>query len=119
MGSALEPGSGAGVDRRLVSHPARRRRRPRGHAGPTSLVLRLHPRGPMKPFTCRFCAAPLQHTFADLGMSPLANSYVPAERANAMEPFYPLHAYVCGECFLVQLGEFESPEHIFSDYAYF
>src|SRR4051794_22071618 len=69
--------------------------------------------------TCRFCAAPLQATFVDLGMSPLANSYVPPERANAMEPFYPLHALVCSRCFLVQLGEFESPEHIFSDYAYF
>jgi SAM-dependent methyltransferase len=69
--------------------------------------------------TCRFCAAPLEATFADLGMSPLANSYVAPERANAMEPFYPLHAYVCSRCFLVQLGEFESPEHIFSDYAYF
>jgi SAM-dependent methyltransferase len=69
--------------------------------------------------TCRFCAAPLEATFADLGMSPLANSYVPPQRANAMEPFYPLHAYVCSQCFLVQLGEFESPEHIFSDYLYF
>jgi hypothetical protein len=36
-----------------------------------------------------------------------------------MEPFYPLHAYVCGRCFLVQLEEFESPQSIFSDYAYF
>jgi len=36
-----------------------------------------------------------------------------------MEPFYPLHAYVCGECFLVQLQELETPEHIFTDYAYF
>src|SRR4051794_12842770 len=52
-------------------------------------------------------------------MSPLANSYLPAERDNAIEPFYPLHAMVCSRCFLVQLGEFESPEHIFSDYAYF
>jgi SAM-dependent methyltransferase len=68
---------------------------------------------------CRFCAAPVEATFADLGMSPLANSYIPPERAGAMEPFYPLHAYVCSRCFLVQLGEFESPEHIFSDYAYF
>ena len=73
----------------------------------------------MTTLTCRFCAAPLEATFADLGMSPLANSYVSPERANAMEPFYPLHAYTCGQCFLVQLGEFESPEHIFSDYAYF
>jgi SAM-dependent methyltransferase len=57
--------------------------------------------------------------FADLGMSPLANSYLPPERANGMEPFYPLRALVCGNCFLVQLEEFETPERIFSDYAYF
>ena len=57
--------------------------------------------------------------FADLGMSPLANSYVSPERVNAMEPFYPLRALVCGRCFLVQLEEFETPHEIFSDYAYF
>jgi SAM-dependent methyltransferase len=68
---------------------------------------------------CRFCGAPLEHVFADLGMSPLANSYVTPERANAMEPFFPLRALVCGSCFLVQLEEFETPEAIFSDYAYF
>ena len=69
--------------------------------------------------TCRFCGAPLKETFADLGMSPLANSYLPAERGNAMEPFYPLRALVCDACLLVQLEEFESPATIFSDYAYF
>ena len=68
---------------------------------------------------CRFCAAPLEHVFADLGMSPLANSYLTPEQANVMEPFYPLRAYVCAQCFLVQLEEFETPDHIFSDYAYF
>jgi SAM-dependent methyltransferase len=68
---------------------------------------------------CRFCTAPLEVTFADLGMSPLANSYLPPQRANGMEPFYPLEAFVCSRCFLVQLGEFESPDRIFSDYAYF
>jgi SAM-dependent methyltransferase len=69
--------------------------------------------------TCRACGSPLQHTFIDLGLSPLANSYVPAERVQSGEMFFPLHAYVCETCFLVQLEEFESPEHIFSDYAYF
>src|SRR3954451_11125335 len=69
--------------------------------------------------TCRFCAAPLQATFVDLGMSPLANSYLPPERADAMEPFYPLHARVCARRFLVQLPELESPAPIFSDSAYF
>jgi SAM-dependent methyltransferase len=68
---------------------------------------------------CRFCAAPVEAVFADLGSSPLANSYLPPERANSMEPFYPLRALVCERCFLVQLEEFETPERIFSDYAYF
>jgi hypothetical protein len=68
---------------------------------------------------CRFCSAPLDIVFADLGMSPLANSYLTPEQANSMEPFYPLRAYVCSRCFLVQLEEFETPGHIFSDYAYF
>jgi SAM-dependent methyltransferase len=52
-------------------------------------------------------------------MSPLANSYVPAEKANRMEAFYPLHAYVCTQCWLVQLEVFESATNIFNDYAYF
>jgi 2-polyprenyl-3-methyl-5-hydroxy-6-metoxy-1,4-benzoquinol methylase len=73
----------------------------------------------MSQTACRFCGAPVEAVFADLGMSPLANSYLPPERANGMEPFYPLRALVCGKCFLVQLEEFETPERIFSDYAYF
>jgi len=68
---------------------------------------------------CRFCGALLSVTFVDLGMSPLSNAYVSPERAKAMEPFYPLHAYVCGECLLVQLEEFAAPETIFGEYAYF
>jgi hypothetical protein len=71
------------------------------------------------PPACRFCAAPLRHTFVDLGMSPLCESYVPAERVNAMEAFYPLHAKVCEGCLLVQLEEFVTDEDIFSEYAYF
>jgi SAM-dependent methyltransferase len=73
----------------------------------------------MSAAACRFCGAPLETVFADLGMSPLANSFVTPDRANAMEPFYPLRALVCGSCFLVQLEEFETAEAIFSDYAYF
>ena len=68
---------------------------------------------------CRFCADALEHVFADLGMSPLANSFLPPDRVNAMEPFYPLRALVCSRCFLVQLEEYETPEHIFGEYAYF
>ena len=68
---------------------------------------------------CRFCKATLQHTFVDLGMSPLCESYISDEQLNQMEPFYPLHVYVCGHCFLVQLLEYVPPDTIFSDYAYF
>jgi SAM-dependent methyltransferase len=67
----------------------------------------------------RFCSSPLATVFAALGMSPMANAYLPPERANAMEPFYPLKAWVCGACKLVQLEEYETPEEIFGDYAYF
>ena len=68
---------------------------------------------------CRFCGAPLQHTFVDLGMSPVANSNIKPENSQDMEPFFPLHAYVCDSCYLVQLEKFQSPGEIFSDYAYF
>jgi SAM-dependent methyltransferase len=68
---------------------------------------------------CRFCAAPLKRTFVDLGMSPLCESYLSVEQLNQMEPFYPLHVFVCDKCFLVQLLEYVKPEHIFTEYAYF
>jgi len=68
---------------------------------------------------CLFCATPLRHTFVDLGMSPLCESYVSADDLDRMEPFYPLHVFVCAECFLVQLREYVSPQAIFSEYAYF
>jgi ubiquinone/menaquinone biosynthesis C-methylase UbiE len=68
---------------------------------------------------CRFCGSPLHHTFVDLGMSPLCESYVTHEQLNQQEVFYPLHVQVCQSCFLVQLEAFVSPEHIFTEYAYF
>ena len=69
---------------------------------------------------CRLCGASLEHVVADLGSSPLSNAYPTAEQIAAGEVFYPLRALVCGECFLVQLEQFEPPETIFSDeYAYF
>jgi SAM-dependent methyltransferase len=68
---------------------------------------------------CRFCGAILSHTFVDLGMSPLCESFLTREQLNQMEPFYPLHAYVCSRCFLVQVEEYVGPERIFDDYAYF
>jgi C-methyltransferase C-terminal domain/Putative zinc binding domain/Methyltransferase domain len=69
---------------------------------------------------CRFCNTTLSLTFADLGLSPLSNSYVKAEQLNQGETFYPLHAWICENCKLVQLEEFELAENIFNEeYAYF
>jgi 2-polyprenyl-3-methyl-5-hydroxy-6-metoxy-1,4-benzoquinol methylase len=61
----------------------------------------------------------LQYTFADLGMQPPSENFVSPAQLNQMEPFYPLHVYVCSKCFLVQLVEYVSPREIFSEYAYF
>ncbi len=69
---------------------------------------------------CRVCGAALEHVFADLGMSPISNDFVAADKANAMEPFYPLCVYVCDSCWTVQLPAVQSAENIFrDDYAYF
>ncbi|MFP3939171.1 MAG: methyltransferase domain-containing protein [Acidobacteriota bacterium] len=68
---------------------------------------------------CRSCAAPLSRVFVDLGLSPLANSYVEPEDLDRPETFYPLKAYVCESCFLVQLPPAVAPEEIFTEYAYF
>ena len=67
---------------------------------------------------CRFCGAAAATTFVDLGMQPLSNAYLVPEAGERMEPFYPLHARACGECFLVQVPELQKPEQIFTDYAY-
>ena len=69
---------------------------------------------------CRFCASELQYGVVDLGMSPLCQKHVKPEQANEAEKFYPLHAFVCHECWLVQLEEFAAPDEIFSEeYGYF
>lgn len=69
---------------------------------------------------CRHCKTELELSFVDLGSSPLCQRHIKPEQFNEMEPFYPLHAFVCTNCFLVQLDEFVSPSDIFSDdYAYF
>jgi len=73
---------------------------------------------PLAP-ACRFCGNALRTTFVDLGMSPPCQSHITAEQLLQVEAFYPLHAWVCERCFLVQLQEFVAPEHIFSEYAYF
>ena len=68
---------------------------------------------------CRFCKSTLTNVFLDLGMSPMANSFLKPTELDTKEPHYPLCSYVCSNCFLVQLDEFEKPQEIFSNYAYF
>jgi len=68
---------------------------------------------------CRFCGSELKQVFVDLGISPLANSYLKPEDLQKMEPHYPLEVHICGVCYLVQLPVCQTPEEIFSDYAYF
>jgi C-methyltransferase-like protein/putative zinc binding protein/methyltransferase family protein len=68
---------------------------------------------------CRHCQTPLRHTFIDLGMSPPCESFLAADQLNSGETFYPLHVFVCDQCFLVQLQEYVAPDAIFTEYAYF
>jgi len=68
---------------------------------------------------CRFCNSDLNVTFLDLGMSPLSNAFLDKEQLGETEDFFPLKAYVCESCFLVQLQEWQIPSKIFSKYAYF
>jgi SAM-dependent methyltransferase len=70
-------------------------------------------------YSCRLCDAPVTRTFVDLGMSPLCESYVPEEKLDSAETFYPLHVRICDSCLLVQLPAYVPGEDIFSDYAYF
>lgn len=68
---------------------------------------------------CRFCHHPLDCLFLSLGSSPLSNAFLSEDQLHQKELHYPLEVYVCSSCFLVQLREYESPENIFGDYAYF
>ncbi len=52
-------------------------------------------------------------------MSPLCQTHITPDQLGHMERYYPLHAFVCESCFLVQLAEFVAPADIFSEYAYF
>jgi SAM-dependent methyltransferase len=69
--------------------------------------------------TCRFCGTPLTSVFADLGATPLANSYLTEGDVHGPERFHPLCAMTCERCLLVQLEEYETPDAIFGEYAYF
>src|ERR1700759_1430072 len=68
---------------------------------------------------CRLCGSPLTRTFVYIGMSPLCESYVPEDKVDGAETFYPLHVLLCDECLLVQLPAYVAGEGIFSGSAYF
>lgn len=68
---------------------------------------------------CRFCGHKLEHTFADLGFSPLSNEYLTAEDLERGQMSYPLKVRVCKNCFLVQAALYQRPEQIFGEYQYF
>lgn len=69
--------------------------------------------------TCRNCNAPLSIVFADLGEQPLSNAFVDPRDAQKPDARYPLVAYVCDACLLVQVPAVTTRESIFTDYAYF
>ncbi len=69
--------------------------------------------------SCRHCGALLEHSLVDLGSSPLCNTLLDERSINRGEVFYPLHVRVCGDCFLAQLGDFVTPDEIFTEYSYF
>ncbi|MGV6847694.1 MAG: methyltransferase domain-containing protein [Marinibacterium sp.] len=72
------------------------------------------------PFRCRNCGSTKAETFVDLGLSPLANSYVSPDKAGTADPAYSLNARVCTNCLLVQVDDVVPAEDIFDhDYAYF
>lgn len=68
---------------------------------------------------CRFCSEPLSLAVVDLGEVPLANSYLREEDLAKPEPKFSLRPLLCQACWLVQLPAWESPDAIFTDYAYF
>ena len=91
-----------------------------------SLVRPIHfqkcPEGEPQPDPenrCRACGGALSISACDLGATPLANSYLSEDELGRMEPTYPLHARVCEDCLLMQVGASETPQEIFGDYAYF
>lgn len=69
---------------------------------------------------CRHCGADLNLTMVDLGTCPPSNSYLPPEKLDAPEKWYPLRVMVCSQCWLVQTADFIDREECFSStYAYF
>jgi 2-polyprenyl-3-methyl-5-hydroxy-6-metoxy-1,4-benzoquinol methylase len=86
----------------------------------TSVVLPALSNPPQAKGGCRFCDTPLHHSVVDLGKSPLCENFLTEDQLIECEEFYPLHAFVCDECHLVQVEEYVHGKQIFcGEYAYF
>ena len=71
-------------------------------------------------FPCRSCGTPLRYSFVDLGPQPPCQNVVRPDQLGEGEEHFPLHAFVCHDCSLVQIDEVVPPEAIFAgEYAYF
>ena len=69
---------------------------------------------------CRHCAAPLEHTFLDLGFAPPSNAYLNPEDLTRPEKYYPLKVKICEQCWLVQTEDYAQADELFNpEYAYF
>jgi SAM-dependent methyltransferase len=69
---------------------------------------------------CRYCKAPLEHTFLDLGFAPPSNAYLTEADLNKPEIYYPLKVKVCDSCWLVQTEDYAEADALFTpEYAYF
>ena len=73
----------------------------------------------LKKFKCRVCKKKLKDYLCDLGLSPLANSFLKNKTLIKKEKYYPLKVYYCKKCFLPQLPEFVLAKNIFQKYDYF
>lgn len=69
---------------------------------------------------CRFCSAPLEDVFLDLGSAPPSNAFLTADELNTPETWFPLRLFTCRQCHLVQVDEIQQHDKLFaSDYVYF
>ena len=67
---------------------------------------------------CRICSSENLHLILDLGKQPPANSLINQSQLQIPEQKFPLRLFWCNDCFLVQLLDIVSKEHLFNHYLY-
>ena len=72
-----------------------------------------------KAHCCRSCGSTRSLPVIDLGVQPLANNLLRPEDLGKPEPCFSLAAFVCEDCWLMQITETVPPVDLFSDYIYF